>query len=515
MAFLSAEERALAEAISKLALCNPFLPERIECERVVLGPAFAERSSVWSLSGEPDLDHPNIAGIVQLAEELADGLRAKLGPGVRASDAELVLYEDVVLYVLFSRIEPKLLATLTDAASDGAQAITFYDEFVRDARHFLAVPGIELPSAYDDAHLFASFFQVRRAFHYIYSYLIGGSLAAARLRATVWESIFTHDRRRYRHVLYNRMSDITTLVTGPSGTGKELVARAIALSQYIPFDEAEGRFAEGFEKAFLPLNLSALSPALIESELFGHRRGAFTGALADRVGWLEVCSPLGSVFLDEIGDIDISIQVKLLRVIQTRTFQRIGETENRSFSGKLIAATNRDLGAEMDEGRFRNDLYYRLCSDIVTTPSLREQLTETPQELRVLTGFIARRIIGEEAEQLADEVVAWIDKHLGPDYAWPGNVRELEQCVRNVLIRKSYVPRTAAPKDARTRLASEFCEGVLSADELLSRYCTVVYAQTDNYAEAARRLGLDRRTVKSHVDEKLLGELKSTARRTT
>ena len=92
-----------------------------------------------------------------------------------------------------------------------------------------------------------------------------------------------------------------------------------------------------------------------------------------------------ALFRSEIGDIDISIQVKLLRVIQTRTFQRIGETENRSFNGKLIAATNRDLGAEMEAGRFRNDLYYRLCSDIVTTPSLREQLRETPQEFPAAT----------------------------------------------------------------------------------------------------------------------------------
>jgi len=509
MAFLKAQERALAEAISRLAYCNPFLPERMQCEQDVLGRAFVERSPVWSLSEEPDLDHPNIGGIVQRAEELVAGLRAKLERGVRAADAELVIYEDVVLYVLFSRIEKDLLAALADEAGGGAQVITFYDTFARDAEHLLAIPGVTLPSAYDAAHLFASFFQVRRAFHYIYRYLIGGSLAAARLRATVWESIFTHDIRRYRRVLYDRMSDITTLVTGPSGTGKELVARAIALSQYIPFDEAAGRFSEDFENAFLVLNLSALSPTLIESELFGHRRGAFTGALEDRVGWLEVCSPRGAIFLDEIGDIDISIQVKLLRVIQTRTFQRIGETEDRRFEGKLIAATNRDLAAGMREGRFRDDLYYRLCSDIITTPSLHEQLRESPDELRNLTAFIARRIVDDEAEELAVEVVQWIQNNLGPGYEWPGNFRELEQCVRNILIRKGYTPQAAPPKDPCSRLADEFCEGVLTADELLSRYCTVVYAETGNYAETARRLGLDRRTVKTRIDEALLGELQN------
>src|SRR5439155_20966969 len=122
------------------------------------------------------------------------------------------------------------------------------------------------------------------------------------------------------------------------------------------------------------LNPSALSPTLIESERCGHRRSAFTGAVQDRAGWLEVCRPLGTVFLDEIGELDPALQVKLLRVLQTRTFQRIGDTRDRRFNGKIIAATNRDLAAEMAVGRFRKDLYYRLCSDIIVTPSLEEQL---------------------------------------------------------------------------------------------------------------------------------------------
>ena len=113
------------------------------------------------------------------------------------------------------------------------------------------------------------------------------------------------------------MGDVTTLVTGPSGTGKELVARAIGLSRYIPFDAEGQAFADDTPRSFVPLNLSALSPTLIESELFGHRRGAFTGAVADRAGWLETCPPRGTVFLDEIGELDPAIQVKLLRVLQS------------------------------------------------------------------------------------------------------------------------------------------------------------------------------------------------------
>src|SRR5262249_25438512 len=138
----------------------------------------------------------------------------------------------------------------------------------------------------------------------------------------------------------------------------------------------------------------------------------------------EVCRPLGTVFLDEIGELDPAIQVKLLRVLQTRTFQRIGDTKPRTFHGKVIAATNRDLAREMQEGRFREDFYYRLCSDVIATPPLREQLAQGAGELGRLLLFIARRVVGEEeAAPLAREVEEWVGANLGPDYAWPGNVR--------------------------------------------------------------------------------------------
>ena len=212
-------------------------------------------------------------------------------------------------------------------------------------------------------------FQIRRAFDLIFRHIVGASRPAADLRAAVWQSIFTHDMRRYRRSLYRRMHDVTTLITGPSGTGKELVARAIGLSRYIPFDPDREAFVGTIAGSFHALNLSALSPTLIESELFGHRKGAFTGALEDRVGWLESCPPHGTVLLDEIGEVDAAIQVKLLRVLQTREFQRIGETTPRAFRGKLIAATNRDLETAMHAGRFREDLLmnFRLCMVLIGT----------------------------------------------------------------------------------------------------------------------------------------------------
>ena len=115
----------------------------------------------------------------------------------------------------------------------------------------------------------------------------------------------------------------------------------------------------------------------------------------------------------------------------------------------MIAATNRDLAKAIQEGRFREDFYYRLCSDLVTTPSLQEQLRETPQVLRELLIFIARRVVGAEAEALAEEVERWVVRHLGREYTWPGNIRELEQCLRNVLIRKEYRPTQTRAVTAR------------------------------------------------------------------
>jgi DNA-binding NtrC family response regulator len=246
----------------------------------------------------------------------------------------------------------------------------------------------------------------------------------------------------------------------------------------------------------------------IESELFGHKKGAFTGAAEHRTGWLEVCPPLGTVFLDEIGETEAAVQVKLLRVLQTRTFQRVGDTQDRPFQGKIVAATNRSLAEAMQAGRFRSDLYYRLCSDVIETPSLAAQLRDAPEELGHLLRFLGRRIAGdEEAEAVAQETEAWITKHLGADYPWPGNVRELEQCLRNVMIRGRYSPPRPASAGVREELASAFLGGAWTVEETVRRHCTLVFAQTGNYQETARRLGIDWRTVKEKVDRALLGQL--------
>jgi hypothetical protein len=247
MGLLSTEDLLLAEAISRLACCNPFLPERIECERQALGPDFVSGGTLWDLSGEPRAA-PNVQALRRRSETLAERLSARLREGVRPSPEELALYEDVVVYRLFSGFEDAFYR-LIDGRT-GTARVAFFDTFRRDVERLLQIPGATVLAARDVPHLFAAFFQSRRAFHYIFRNILGNSAPIVRLRAAVWQSIFTRDMRRYRRSLYQRMGDVATLISGPSGTGKELVARAIGLARYIPFDPGRQAFVEDFAGSF-------------------------------------------------------------------------------------------------------------------------------------------------------------------------------------------------------------------------------------------------------------------------
>jgi transcriptional regulator with AAA-type ATPase domain len=498
MAFLTGTQRAMLRAVSRLGYCNPFLPERIEAERAVLGADFVEGEPVWSYRDPRQGPRENVWRAQRKLEPLLETLRGRLHEAA-AGGADLVLYEDAVLQFLYTRYYRNFYDAAFGPSARDPGRWRFYSALRADWRHFFEIDGLTFPTGHDPRHTFACFRQIQRAFEHVFRDIIGNSMPAARLRAAVWQSIFTHDMRRYRRTLYARMGEFATLITGPSGTGKELAARAIAESRYAPFDEKRLAFANDADDSFFPINISALSPTLVESELFGHRRGAFTGAVADRQGWLETCPELGSVFLDELGDLDPAIQVKLLRVIETRMFYPVGATVGHQFRGKLITATNRDLPALMRRGQFREDLYYRLCSDQVITPSLAEQLADSPAVLRELVAYMARRVAGDDAEDLAAEVMTWIEQNLGADYAWPGNYRELEQCVKNVLIRRNYRPSTTPPDDPADRLAEDVRAARLTADELLTRYAALVYSRAGSYEETARRLALDRRTVKAKL----------------
>jgi DNA-binding NtrC family response regulator len=231
-------------------------------------------------------------------------------------------------------------------------------------------------------------------------------------------------------------TNTTVLITGESGTGKELIARAIHYNSLRK------------DQPIVPVDCMSLSENLLESELFGHVKGAFTGAVANKRGLLEVAEG-GSVFLDEVGNIPLSIQAKLLRVIQEREFKAVGDTRTQSANIRLVCATNRDLRAMVAEGAFRDDLFYRINIFPIRVPALRERREDIPA--------LAHHFLKECSAEIGKPVARFSDDAMAllTSYDWPGNVRELENAVHRAVIlasdevvRKAHLADLGAPSTA-------------------------------------------------------------------
>lgn len=369
--------------------------------------------------------------------------------------------------------------------------------FGKDVANNLISRGIEKPDA---LRFLAMFYQLRRAYYFIDCALIGRSASMRNLRRSLWNNVFTHDMRIYERFMWTQMEDFSTLLLGETGTGKGAAATAIGRSGFIPFDDRRQCFVESFMRSFLSMNLSQFSESLIESELFGHKKGAFTGAVEMHEGVFARCSPHGAIFLDEIGDTSIPVQIKLLQVLQERVFSPVGSHEKRRFNGRFIAATNRPLDTLRAQGSFRNDFFYRLCSDVITVPPLRLRLAEDPAELDDLLRFTVKRIVGTDSPEIVQSVHTVITRELGDHYPWPGNVRELEQAVRRTILTHTYEgDRPATTPDLRTRLFEGIDSGAYRADHLVADYCALLHSRHGTYEEVARRTGLDRRTARKYV----------------
>ena len=280
--------------------------------------------------------------------------------------------------------------------------------------------------------------------------------------------------------------DVPVLIQGESGTGKELVANAL---------HGESRRTDGL---LVPVNCGALPDGLLESELFGHVKGAFTGAVRDKKGRFQLADG-GTIFLDEIGELSPQMQVKFLRVLQNGTFERVGDERTVEVDSRVICATNRDLESEVTAGRFRADLFYRLCVVPITVPPLRDRPGDIPE----LAEFFLRRE-SENSDQpyrgISDEAIEHLLQH-----RWPGNVRELENAIRYAVIKSRGMPIQA--KDlppqvqGRRRPKSKITRrGKLTGD--LVRNALDV---TDgNKSKAARHLGVSRATLYRFLSESRL-----------
>ena len=265
----------------------------------------------------------------------------------------------------------------------------------------------------DRLRYFAIFYQLRRAYYFIRTGLVGNSPSMKALRKHLWNCVFTHDMSWFESHLWDRMEDFSILLLGETGTGKGSAAAAIGRSGFIPFDPDKKCFTESFTRNFVAINLSQYSEGVLESELFGHKKGAFTGAVDNHEGLFSRCAPHGVIFLDEIGDVGVPVQIKLLQVLQERVFFPVGSHEAKRFSGRIIAATNRQLDDLRQSGKFRDDLYFRLCSDEVVLPPLRLRLGEDPRELDLLIDSILSRLYGESTTARIAIVEGYSDARRG------------------------------------------------------------------------------------------------------
>jgi transcriptional regulator with GAF, ATPase, and Fis domain len=294
-------------------------------------------------------------------------------------------------------------------------------------------------------------------------------------------------------------SPITVLIEGETGTGKELVARGI--------HRASAR-ADG---PFLAVNCAALAETLLESELFGHRRGAFTGALQDRRGLFEAAGG-GTILLDEVGEMPASMQAKLLRVLQEGEVTPVGDSRPRPVDVRVIAATNRDLAAEVKRGAFRQDLYYRVAAFPIRLPPLRERREDIP--------LLVDRVLAEAAERHGKHIAGVEPAALAclMGYDWPGNVRELQNEIeRAVALTRSGEPNAPEHLSPRTVAAAapgraplpEAVEGVRPSGPLrraraafeASYIAAVLRQEGGNVSHAARALGLSRVMLQKKMKE--------------
>jgi formate hydrogenlyase transcriptional activator len=275
-------------------------------------------------------------------------------------------------------------------------------------------------------------------------------------------------------------TDSGVLIQGETGTGKELIAQAI-------HDRSPRR-----DRPFVKVNCAAIPSGLLESELFGHEKGAFTGAIMRKPGRFEVADK-GTLFLDEVGDIPLELQSKLLRVLQEREFERLGSSRTQRVDVRVIAATHRDLKQMVEEGTFRSDLYYRLHVFPLTVPPLRERREDIPLVVRHFVEKYARRL-NRRIETIPARALEVLT-----DYPWPGNVRELQHFVERAVILSSG-PSLRSPLDELKHETASACATSLSTLDEVEREHVLRALKESNWVTggpkgAAVRLGMKRTTL--------------------
>jgi DNA-binding NtrC family response regulator len=377
-----------------------------------------------------------------------------------------------------------------------------------------------------------------RAWYFPWKLIPGAAPGTARARAAILEACVGKDvAAYYRQGLWRTMAEQPVLITGETGTGKELAAKCIAGARFLPFDVQTRRFAAAPLSGCHVVNLSDASSTLFDAQLSGHVRGAFTGATEDAPGYLGLAADGGTLVFDEFGEISNDIQVKLLRPVENRVYRRVGDGATRAFGGRFVFSTNRDLGAMVRRGKFREDLYTRVNVLRVVMPPLRRILRDAPDERwHYVHGFVAEMLSQspESWDGWAYKIEADIARHRAGE-TWRGNLRALRNHVRQAVLSSGLVPdgtdrlpdtgpepgSAAGSSDRRAPtsrrrhesdrpeepglLTQDALSRGLSLDDWIRTIVTRTYAMSGrNKQETARRLKIDWRTVSQWIDYALL-----------
>jgi hypothetical protein len=287
-------------------------------------------------------------------------------------------------------------------------------------------------------HYLAIYFQMRRARYFLNTTLVGNSASIEKLRHDLWNSIFTHDFSLYERFLWDRVRELSTLFVGAAGTGKKTAAAAVSYCSYIPFVENLESFAESFVGCFIPVRVGQYSGLRLESELFGHKKMAYSEALENYQGVFSRCTAAGTIFLDNICEVPLPVQARLQGVVQDHTFTPVGDQTHHKYRGRVMAAAQGKIATIRAEGRLREDLYLHLGVNTISLPSLQQCLQENPADLELLIVHILEKYTEQSATQLVGRVIERMHEHVGIGYAWPGNLLELEQIVKRILMVSHY-----------------------------------------------------------------------------
>ena len=530
---------ALLKLVSPLYAICPFAPAWATLVKLALGDGYVIEAGP---TGATVVVFPrNLALLWGLLEEGLAGVARRLQRGVVGTAEELELYRGAALVGLWAEFAPDLQRMIDEDLVEAS----FWDRFLDRYRFLFGSLSLPVPKP---GHLLAFYYQAWRAWYFCAKYVLGWSPSAVRARRDIWHANMAVDICVYATHLYRQMDDVPVLITGPTGSGKELAARCIAWARYIPFDPETRRFARRYHEDFHVRNLCAVPAELVESELFGHVKGSFTGATADKKGLFGLSRIHGTLFFDEIGELSLLLQAKLLRPFQGREYMPVGGHDQRILLGRLIFATNRDLEAECAAGTFRLDLFERMNGIRIQMPSLRTMLKEMPRELhRYVRAFVGEKLDDPvQVEALAERVVATIR----PELPWDGNLRELKRYTERVLLgggvasapepesvplsaplsapvaagqseTQSRPKKTSRPPPGSAAAPMSMCApssgilgpeakaGRVSADAAIKALVAWVHVHNgENVAQTARITKLDRRTVTRLLDPERVARLR-------